>query len=58
MLVTLGAGGCGGGSQALAIPPRIVTPQGTSTITITPSATAANGQALQLQPIQLTLTVQ
>jgi hypothetical protein len=37
--------------------PQVVTPQGTSTITVTPSATSANGKALQLQPMQLTLVV-
>jgi len=48
--------GCGGGASSS---PQIqtVTPQGTSTITITPSAKNAAGQPLQLPPIQLTLTV-
>lgn len=50
--------GCGGGNSAITTPPPIVTPQGTSSIVVTPSANAANGQSLQLQPIQLTLTVQ
>ena len=57
--VMLTAAGCGGGSATIA-PPQIapvVTPQGTSIITVTPSATSANGKALQLQPIQLTLVV-
>lgn len=52
-----GAAGCGGGSAATTTPPQIVTPQGQSTIIVTPSATSANGKPLQLQPIQLTLTV-
>jgi 6-phosphogluconolactonase (cycloisomerase 2 family) len=57
--VMLTASGCGGGSTAVAPPqmPQVVTPQGTSTITVTPSATSANGKALQLQPMQLTLVV-
>jgi len=48
--------GCGGGASS---PPQaqIVTPQGTSTITVMPSAKNAAGQLLQLSPIQLTLTV-
>jgi hypothetical protein len=55
--VMLASEGCGGGSTATALPPPVVTPQGQSAITITPSATSANGKPLQLQPIQLTLTV-
>lgn len=52
------AAGCGGGSYSTSPPPpAIVTPQGTSSIVVTPAATAASGQPLQLQPIQLTLTV-
>jgi hypothetical protein len=52
--VIFAATGCGGGSTSLAAPqsPQVVTPQGTSMITITPSATSASGKALQLQPIQ------
>src|SRR6266487_2054344 len=58
MLTLLCMAGCGGGSAALApVPPRVVTPSGTSTITVTPSATSSSGKSLQLQPIQLTLTV-
>jgi 6-phosphogluconolactonase (cycloisomerase 2 family) len=51
--------GCGGGNASAPAPqtPQVVTPQGTSTITVTPSATSVNGKPLQLQPIQLTLTV-
>ena len=53
------AAGCGGGgSAAITTPPAIATPQGTFNIVITPSANAVNGHSLQLQPIQLTLTVQ
>jgi hypothetical protein len=55
------AAGCGGGSfQSAAItptPPPVITPQGTSTLTVTPSATNSAGKPLQLSPIQLTLTV-
>ena len=49
--------GCGGGSAAVTPPPPVVTPSGTSTITISLTATSSTGQPLQLQPIQLTLTV-
>ena len=50
--------GCGGGSAAITTPPPpLITPSGTSTITISLSATSSTGQPLQLQPIQLTLTV-
>ncbi len=58
LLTLLCVAGCGGGSAALApVPPHVVTPSGTSTITVTPSATSLSGKSLQLQPIQLTLTV-
>ena len=50
------ATGCGGGTTATARP-AIQTPQGSSTITVTPSAMSLSGKPLQLQPIQLTLTV-
>jgi 6-phosphogluconolactonase (cycloisomerase 2 family) len=56
----VGVAGCGGGSAALAplvAPPSIVTPSGTSTIVVTPAALSSTGKPLQLQPIQLTLTV-
>jgi hypothetical protein len=54
--------GCGGGNSPAAVvapppPARIVTPPGTSIITVTPSAKNGAGAPLQLQPIQLTLTV-
>lgn len=57
--VIFAATGCGGGSTTAAAPqsPQVVTPQGTSMITITPSATSTSGKALQLQPMQLTLMV-
>jgi hypothetical protein len=58
LVVGLASAGCGGGAATVLPPPVVtVTPQGTSTITVTPSATSANGKPLQLQPIQLTLTV-
>jgi len=52
--------GCGGGSSSVTTtppPPPIVTPQGTSTITITPTASSLGGKPLQLPAMQLTLTV-
>jgi len=52
----LGIAGCGGGSAA--VPQQsIVTPSGTSTIVITPSAMSSSGQPLELQPIPLKLIV-
>ena len=59
LLAMLSVAGCGGGSASIAAAPYTSgsTPQGTSTIVITPSATSSSGNALQLQPIQLTLTV-
>ena len=55
------AAGCGGGSSTVTpapvTPPSVVTPSGTSTITITPTAMSSSGQPLQLQAIPLTLTV-
>jgi 6-phosphogluconolactonase (cycloisomerase 2 family) len=57
--VFLSIAGCGGGSAAVApvAPPPVITPSGTSTITVTMSAMSSSGKPLQLQPIQLTLTV-
>ena len=59
------AAGCGGGAagvspQAVPTPPHTSgTPQGTSTITLTPSVTTSTGTPLPgVPPIQLTLTVQ
>jgi len=53
--------GCGGGSASVApaplTPPAVVTPSGTSTITVTMSAMSSSGKALQVPPLQLTLTV-
>jgi hypothetical protein len=53
----LNATGCGGGSAARTTPPQVVTPQGTSNMVVTPSAMSSSGKPLQLQPMQLTLTV-
>jgi hypothetical protein len=51
--------GCGGGATTAAVQPvqTVITPQGTSIITIMPSANGVSGQPLQLSPVQLTLTV-
>jgi hypothetical protein len=59
VFLLLVSAGCGGGNTSVTAPqaPQVVTPQGTSTITVTPSATSVSGKPLQLQPIQLTLTV-
>ncbi|HSY33228.1 MAG TPA: choice-of-anchor D domain-containing protein [Verrucomicrobiae bacterium] len=52
------ANGCGGTTTAPAAQKSsIVTPSGTSTLVITPTATNASGKALQLPLIQLTLVV-
>jgi len=56
-LAALNMGGCGGGSATVLTPPPIITPAGTSTIVITPTAMSSTGQPLQLQPISLTLKV-
>jgi 6-phosphogluconolactonase (cycloisomerase 2 family) len=60
-----GASGCGGGGAAASpqtappAPHTTGTPQGTSTITLTPSVTTSTGTPLPgVPPIQLTLTVQ
>jgi hypothetical protein len=50
------AAGCGAGSTTVA-PPPVITPYGTSTITVNMSAMSSSGKPLQLQPLQLTLTV-
>ena len=60
ILASISFAGCGGGTSSVTTtppPPPIITPQGTSTITITPSASSLGGKPLQLSPIQLTLTV-
>ena len=53
----ISAAGCGSSSAITTTPPPLVTPSGTSTITITVSAMSPTQQPLQLPPIQLTLTV-
>jgi hypothetical protein len=50
------AAGCGAGSTTVA-PLPVITPSGTSTITVNMSAMSSSGKPLQLQPLQLTLTV-
>src|ERR1022692_1310605 len=51
------ANGCGGGptTTPTAQKSSIVTPSGTSTVVITPTAANASGKALQMPLIQLTL---
>jgi hypothetical protein len=58
-LIVMTTAGCGGGSTSVAAPPppQAITPQGSFNIVVTPSAMSASGQPLQLQPIQLSLTV-
>jgi hypothetical protein len=53
------ADGCGGASTNTPAAQRssIVTPSGTSTLVITPTATNASGKPLQMPLIQLTLIV-
>jgi hypothetical protein len=52
------ADGCGGAATTPVVQKSsIVTPSGTSTLVITPTATNASGKALQMPLIQLTLTV-
>ena len=61
LLMTLfHAVGCGGGAGVAPAQTvtHIVTPQGTSTLTVAPSAMSASGKPLELTPIHLTLTVQ
>jgi len=65
LCASFGSAGCGAGASTAAVapppppppPPQVVTPSGTSTIMLTPSAVSSTGQALQLPPIQLTLIV-
>jgi len=59
-LVSFHTSGCGGGSAQPVPnipPPSVITPPGTSVLTVTPNATSFAGKPLQLPPIQLTLTV-
>jgi hypothetical protein len=59
LFAVFGVGGCGGGAASSTgpPPPPVITPAGTYTLTVTPSAMSGTGKALQLQPISLTLTV-
>jgi len=57
------ANGCGGGSTASSVqppppPPAVITPSGTYTLTVTPSATPAGStKSFPISPISLTLIV-
>jgi trimeric autotransporter adhesin len=54
----LAFGGCGGGSGSSMQPPQIITPTGTYTLAVTPSATATgSSKSLPMNPIPLTLIV-
>jgi hypothetical protein len=57
IVAACGAAGCGGGANGAPPPPPVVTPPGTYTLTVTPSAMSSSGKPLQLNAIQLTLTV-
>ena len=60
MMYVAACGGGGTSSPSASVPPPAsgpVTPSGTSTIVVTPTASSLTGQPLQLAPIQLTLTV-
>jgi hypothetical protein len=50
--------GCGASGTANIVPvPPVITPAGSFTITVTPSAVSGSGQPLQVAPIPLTLNV-
>ncbi len=57
--LVLAMNGCGGGASSVPTPhgTSLVTPSGTYTLVLTPSANNAAGKPLQLSPIQLTLIV-
>jgi len=58
LFAVFGVAGCGGGASAgPPPPPPVITPAGTYTLTVTPSAMSASGKPLELQPMQLTLKV-
>jgi hypothetical protein len=60
-IVIFDVAACGGGgtvAQSAPTTQSIATPQGTSTIAVTPTATSASGtQLAPISPIRLTLTV-
>src|SRR4029077_11904133 len=58
MIYATGCGSGSGSANVASVPPPIFTPTGTSTILLTPTAMSSTGKPLQLQPIQLSLTVQ
>jgi hypothetical protein len=59
--LTLVLNGCGGGSSVSSVqppPPQVITPSGTYTLTVTPSATPAGStKSFPISPISLTLVV-
>lgn len=57
--IIFSAAGCGGSASSTPAPhsSSVVTPRGTSTLVLTPTALNTSGKSLQLPPIQLTLTV-
>jgi hypothetical protein len=57
VIYAAGCGSTGSAPPTTLTPPPLVTPSGNSTIIVTPVAMSSAGQPLQLQPIQLTLTV-
>lgn len=58
LFAVFGVAGCGGGAASgPPPPPPVITPAGTYTLTVTPSAMSASGKPLQLMPMQLTLKV-
>ena len=58
LVLVISLAGCGGAQNSVTPPPPVVTPSWTYTINVAPTATAAGStKQLQLNPIQLTLTV-
>ncbi len=58
LAVFLAIAGCGGSTSQVTPPPPVVTPAGTYTIVVTPTATATGSSTpLQLDPVTLTLIV-
>jgi hypothetical protein len=57
LVCALAFSGCGGGTSGVITPPKVFTPAGTSTITITATPAAQAGKQFAPQTIQLTLTV-
>jgi Lactonase, 7-bladed beta-propeller len=60
LVIGMYSSGCGGGSISVVnaqSTPQVITPAGTSMLTVTPVVTASSGKQLPMQPIQLTLIV-